>query len=81
MSTIGDKMDFPIGVPSICLKILPSIVLKCVSKQIATNFMMSSGFQSVHSDKVLSLSNLLQTHSSTLGIRMFGYSATMSKDA
>ena len=81
MSAIGPEIDFSIGVPSICLKILPSIVLKCVSKQISNNFMMSSGFQSVLSDKVLSLSNLLRTHSSALGIGMFGYSATTSKEA
>jgi len=74
-------MDFPSDVMSICFNILPSIVLKCVSIQISNNFMMSSGFQSVRSDRVLSFNNLPRTHSSALGIGMFGYSATTSKDA
>ena len=81
MSAIGPEIDFPIGVPSICFSILPSIVLKCVSKQISNNFIISSVFQSVRSDKLVSLSNLFRTHSNAFGMGMLGYRATMSNDA
>jgi len=67
---MGPEIDFPIGVPSVWVNILPSIVLKCVSKQISSSFTISSGFQSVLEERVSSFCSFILTHSSAFFIGM-----------
>ena len=72
MSAKGPEIDFPMGVPSICVNIRPSIVLKWVSRQIRKSLMMSSAFQSVLSASDSSFNNVFLVNSRAFSLVCLG---------